>query len=137
MIACDMHPDYFSTGYASVLCKGNRCKVPLSAYSIIMHILYHAMAEHGLDEKVIGISMDGTGFGTDGNTWGGEFLVADTSDFERYSPILIMFQCPEVTGRLKNPGGWLFHTCTNISETQLIIIHYRFSDQPDSKSLLL
>ena len=57
----------------------------LLGFSIIMHILYHAMAENGLDEKVIGISLDGTGYGTDGNTWGGEFLVADTSDFTRFT----------------------------------------------------
>jgi hydrogenase maturation protein HypF len=43
------------------------------------------MAEHGLDEKVIGISLDGTGFGTDGNTWGGEFLVADTAGYKRFT----------------------------------------------------
>jgi hydrogenase maturation protein HypF len=43
------------------------------------------MAEHHLDEKVTGISFDGTGYGTDGNIWGGEFLIADLSGFERYT----------------------------------------------------
>jgi hydrogenase maturation protein HypF len=41
------------------------------------------MAEHGIDEDVIGISMDGTGLGSDGNIWGGEFLVADLKGFSR------------------------------------------------------
>jgi len=36
-----------------------------------------------LDEKVIGVALDGTGFGTDGNTWGSEFLICDLADFER------------------------------------------------------
>jgi hydrogenase maturation protein HypF len=41
------------------------------------------MAEHGLDEKVIGVAFDGTGYGTDGNIWGSEFMIADLSGFER------------------------------------------------------
>jgi hydrogenase maturation protein HypF len=43
------------------------------------------MAEHDLDEKVIGISFDGTGYGSDANIWGGEFLVADTEEYSRFS----------------------------------------------------
>ena len=43
------------------------------------------MAEHQLDEPVIGIAFDGTGLGTDGNIWGGEFLIADLNGFERFS----------------------------------------------------
>ena len=41
------------------------------------------MAEHGLTDKVIGVAFDGTGYGIDGNLWGGEFLIADIDDFER------------------------------------------------------
>src|SRR5579875_2145761 len=41
------------------------------------------MAENGLDGKVIGVAFDGTGYGTDGKIWGGEFLVADFDKFER------------------------------------------------------
>jgi hydrogenase maturation protein HypF len=41
------------------------------------------MAEEGIKEKVIGVSFDGTGYGTDGNLWGGEFLIADVLGFER------------------------------------------------------
>ena len=41
------------------------------------------MAENGLRGKVIGVAMDGTGYGTDGKIWGGEFLVADYGGFER------------------------------------------------------
>jgi hydrogenase maturation protein HypF len=41
------------------------------------------MAEKGMKKKVIGVSFDGTGYGIDGNLWGGEFLIADTNEFKR------------------------------------------------------
>jgi hydrogenase maturation protein HypF len=82
-IACDMHPDYFSTNYAAILEKEHNIRV-VRVQHHHAHIV-SCMAEYGLDEKVIGISLDGTGFGTDGNTWGGEFFVADTGSFERFS----------------------------------------------------
>jgi hydrogenase maturation protein HypF len=78
IIAYDLHPDYLSTRYALEQ-KGLR--------SIgIQHHFAHmvgCMAEHGLDEKVIGLSLDGTGYGLDGRIWGGEILVGDLSSFER------------------------------------------------------
>jgi hydrogenase maturation protein HypF len=43
------------------------------------------MAEHDIDERVIGVSFDGTGYGTDGNIWGSEFFTADLQDFKRYT----------------------------------------------------
>ena len=82
-IACDMHPDYFSSTYASFL--GKKHNIPVIGVQHHHSHVVSAMAEYGLDEKVIGISLDGTGYGTDGNTWGGEFLLADTTDFERFT----------------------------------------------------
>jgi hydrogenase maturation protein HypF len=82
-IACDLHPDYFSTQYASILEKEYNIPV-LKVQHHHAHIV-SCMAEHGLEEKVIGISMDGTGYGADGKIWGSEFLIADDEGFERYT----------------------------------------------------
>jgi hydrogenase maturation protein HypF len=77
-IAHDMHPDYLSTKYA--------VGTGLKRIAIQHHHAHiaSAMAEHGLDEKVIGISFDGTGYGDDGNIWGSEFLVCDLTEFKRF-----------------------------------------------------
>ena len=82
-IACDMHPDYLSGRFAEEL-AGDR-GVPLMR---IQHHHAHAvsvMAEHGLSGRVIGVVMDGTGYGTDGNIWGSEFMIASATEFERYT----------------------------------------------------
>ncbi|MFC2100605.1 carbamoyltransferase HypF [Bacteroidota bacterium] len=77
LIACDLHPAYLSTQYAE------STKLPIIR---IQHHYAHiasCMAEHVLDEKVIGVSFDGTGYGDDGNIWGSEFFVCDLKEYER------------------------------------------------------
>jgi hydrogenase maturation protein HypF len=76
-VAADLHPDYLSTRYARE-----------SGLPIIQVQHHHAhiasvLAETGYTDKVIGVSYDGMGWGTDGKPWGGEFLVCDLADFER------------------------------------------------------
>lgn len=75
----DLHPDYFSSRYAQ--------EMNLETIQVQHHHAHIAscMAEYGLDEKVIGVSFDGTGLGTDNNIWGGEFLIADLNDFQRFT----------------------------------------------------
>jgi hydrogenase maturation protein HypF len=80
-LAIDLHPDYFSSAYGKKLSEELNIGI-IKVQHHHAHIV-SCMAEHGLDEKVIGISMDGTGFGTDGNIWGGEFLAAETDRFSR------------------------------------------------------
>lgn len=82
-IACDLHPDYLSTHYAEIL--ENELNIPLIRVQHHHAHIASCMAEHGIDEDVIGISLDGTGFGSDENIWGGEFMIADLKGFRRFT----------------------------------------------------
>ena len=84
---CDLHPNYFSSRYVQTL------GIP------VLYVQHHhahiasVMAEHNLKKRVIGIAFDGTGYGTDGNIWGSEFMICEGADFNRvahlkYTPIL-------------------------------------------------
>jgi hydrogenase maturation protein HypF len=77
-IAHDLHPDYLSTKYAQK--QPDVPKVPVQHHHA--HIV-SCMAEHNLDGPVIGLSLDGSGYGTDGRVWGGEVLFAEAANFRR------------------------------------------------------
>ncbi len=77
-IGYDLHPDYFSTRWA----LAQREVAPVGVQHHHAHIA-SCMAENHVEGKVIGLALDGTGYGTDGNVWGGEVLIADYRDFER------------------------------------------------------
>ncbi|MCF6170365.1 MAG: carbamoyltransferase HypF [Bacteroidales bacterium] len=79
LAVADKHPDYLSSRFAKEM------GIPLL---LVQHHHAHiasCMAENRLDEKVIGISLDGTGLGDDGNIWGGEFLLCDLSESRRFT----------------------------------------------------
>ena len=78
IIAHDLHPDYFSTRWAL-----QRAQVPLMGVQHHHAHIAACMGENHLDGQVIGIALDGTGYGTDGQVWGAEVLVAGYRDFER------------------------------------------------------
>jgi len=78
IVACDLHPDYLSTRFALGL-KGIKKTSVQHHHAHIASVL----AENRIDGKVIGAAFDGTGYGTDGSIWGGEFLIADRREFIR------------------------------------------------------
>jgi hydrogenase maturation protein HypF len=81
IVACDLHPGYLATRYAERIASGRR----------LVRVQHHhahvasCMAENGLsgEQPVIGVAFDGTGYGTDGAIWGGEFLIADYGSCQR------------------------------------------------------
>jgi len=82
VISCDMHPNYFSSMFANEYAKKNRMRPPISVQHHQAHI-GSVVYENGLNKPVIGVSFDGTGYGTDGRLWGGEFFLVDKGDFRR------------------------------------------------------
>jgi hydrogenase maturation protein HypF len=79
IIACDYHPAYYSTRAAE--------KMPADR---IIHVQHHhahivsCMADNQIAGDLIGLAMDGTGYGLDGSAWGGEFLIANETGFQRF-----------------------------------------------------
>ena len=79
VIVHDMHPQYESTKYA----KGNHKGLPLRAVQHHYAHILGVMVEKQMTGKVFGVAFDGTGYGEDGNLWGGEFMVCDYEGYER------------------------------------------------------
>lgn len=151
VIAHDMHPDYFSTQWAKAVHRAplkfqfnNFARVGgpegfsedvttpsgtgPARFKLVSIQHHHAhiascMAENRVDEKVIGIALDGTGYGADGHIWGGEILIADYRGFVRaaqfkYAPM------PGGEAAIKNPWqmalGYIFAALGSDIETSLV-----------------
>lgn len=86
-LACDVHPSYLSGQWARE--QARKCNLPLVEvqhhHAHIASVMAEAIAAGQLttDARLLGIAFDGTGAGTDGTIWGGEFLVASLGGFER------------------------------------------------------
>ena len=77
-VALDLHPDYLSSKWALAQSELPWVKVQHHHAHVVS-----AMAEHHLEGQVIGVACDGTGYGDDGQIWGGEILVADEKEYRR------------------------------------------------------
>lgn len=82
VIVCDLHPGYFSTQFAQAFTDRSR-------KSVLFKVQHHeahaasAIVDSGIKGDVIGVAFDGTGYGLDGNIWGGEFFVGDLRQMKR------------------------------------------------------
>ena len=89
-VAYDLHPDYLSTQYALSIPN-----IPMMGVQHHHAHIVSAMAENGIDGDVIGVALDGTGFGLDGTLWGSEFIISNLRDFDRLAHLK----------KLPMPGG--------------------------------
>ena len=86
LLACDLHPDYLSTDYAER--RAERERLPLLRIQHHWAHMASCMADNGLEGEVIGVVWDGTGYGTDGTVWGGEFLTGGFGGFVRAGSLM-------------------------------------------------
>jgi hydrogenase maturation protein HypF len=84
LIVCDLHPGYFSTqfctGYLNDKNYGSRTRYKVQHHEA--HIA-SAIIDNGINGDVMGVAFDGTGYGLDGNIWGGEFFTGNAKSFKR------------------------------------------------------
>lgn len=86
LVVCDKHPGYESSKYAQSL---NQYRKDLKIYKVQHHYAHirAVMLEKQITQKVLGVAFDGTGYGDDGNLWGGEFFVCDLDSYDRAAHI--------------------------------------------------
>jgi hydrogenase maturation protein HypF len=100
LLACDLHPDYVSTRTGERLAR--QMKLPLVRVQHHHAHIASCMAEHGIDQPVIGVAWDGIGYGADGTLWGGEFMLCDFKHYKRmasFAPVPL----PGGEAGIKNP----------------------------------
>ncbi len=105
IVAADLHPDYLSTKFARELTDGAQGTARPAKYVGVQHHIAHVlscMAENELSPPALGVSWDGTGYGTDGTIWGGEFFIVTDKSVERVAH-LRPFRLPGGDQAVKEP----------------------------------
>jgi hydrogenase maturation protein HypF len=117
IIAADLHPDYLSTKFAlerrpparhESKNAGDQHAVPEAGAPVVMQVQHHiahvlsCMAENEVASPALGVSWDGTGYGTDGTIWGGEFFLVTDESIERIAH-LRPFRLPGGDKAVKEP----------------------------------
>jgi len=117
IVACDLHPLYMASDWARQQ-SGMQCVE-------VQHHHAHlgaCLAENRHDGPVIGIILDGAGFGSDGTVWGGEVLLGHIGDFERYAslePLPLPGGDSAVFHPWKTAAGYLFHAGCDVADRHI------------------
>ncbi|MGH4024631.1 MAG: carbamoyltransferase HypF [Pseudonocardiaceae bacterium] len=88
VVAHDLHPEYLSTKYALDLGDGDPAGCTLLGVQHHHAHIASCLADNGDAGPVLGVAFDGLGYGTDGTLWGGEFLLADLTGFQRLAHLV-------------------------------------------------
>jgi hydrogenase maturation protein HypF len=136
-VAHDAHPDYFSTRMVDHCVSARRshqnltepssCDWSQASSIAVQHHHAHVVAgmlEHGcMDRTVLGVAMDGTGYGADGTIWGGEFLLATSSRFRRVGH-LRPFRLAGGDVAIQNPARIAIALVTEVMGRESLIREY-------------
>jgi len=115
IIAHDKHPEYYSTKYALSLTKVKNARL-IAVQHHHAHIASCMLENKLMNQNVIGVAFDGTGFGDDATLWGAEFLIANYQDFKR---IVYLKYVPLLGGQIaimqpwRLASAWLYLTFGN------------------------
>lgn len=112
-VIADMHPGYFTTSIADELANSGMKKITVQHHHA--HIA-SVLEENTIEEKVIGIAFDGTGYGLDNKLWGSEFLITDKKEFQRAAHF----------SYFKLPGGE--RAIHNVWKIGLSLLYLAYSD---------
>ncbi len=140
IIAYDLHPEYLSTKYALSYAEKNPNGAKIKKIGIQHHHAHavSCMAENKINEPVIAIILDGTGFGTDSTIWGGEILISEYSGFKRMAHFANV-KMPGAKAAVKNPWQMAISYLYEIFGKDLINPEHPFmqSIEPDSLELII
>ncbi len=100
VLACDLHPEYIASKWARSQAFAE--SLPLTEVQHHHSHIASVLGEHGLFGPCCGIAFDGTGFGPDGALWGGEVLLANQVDYERFANLTYM-PMPGGAAAIKHP----------------------------------
>jgi hydrogenase maturation protein HypF len=138
IIACDLHPGYFSTRLAHEYTKYD---IRNTIYEIQHHEAHIASAivDNDIKGKVIGIAFDGTGYGSDGNIWGGEFFTGGLKKFKRAAH-LEYIPMPGGEMAIKEPWrmavSYLYHSFGKIDAAPILKKRWREKDVAVMKAMI-
>ncbi|HCK98894.1 MAG TPA: carbamoyltransferase HypF [Candidatus Marinimicrobia bacterium] len=125
IIAYDLHPDYLSTKYAEDYPDINSNNQNIHKVGVQHHHAHavSCMVENGINQPVLAIVLDGTGYGTDGTIWGGELLLAEFDRFERLGHFQTT-RLPGGTAAIKNPWQMGISYLQSVFDDRLVDIPF-------------
>ena len=135
VIAYDNHPNYWHKNYLDEL-EGEK----IGIYHHHAHIA-SCMFENNVEDKVIGLSFDGVGYGDDGQIWGSEFLICDYKEFKRVGHLKYM-KMPSGDGATKEPWKmelsliYEYYNMNNSKNENIEAIIYTYIENKQNKDII-